>query len=634
MCPRFLIACLLGATCLPGLRAQCPLPVPDTLAWETFEAGLPADWDAPPASQGAAWQVDSGTIGYYENPGQGQWLYIDDEAQNDVGAAAFTTASYDLSGYAEGISLHFLLNFQEFADSGQMYLDVRHQGTWRVLMVQAVDFKGRISLDLSDLAPGPVQFRFRYEDEGAWTWGMGIDDFLLTALPNPCGNGICDPGEAHATCPGDCPALPVPAPTWVAPGYDVAGQPVAYRWFKGGTACDDCSEVLDLGFAFDFFGQPYEQVHLNANGNLTFEAPFTAYLPAPFCLAGPRMIAPFYADVDLSQGGDIRYYQDPAGHYLIVTWMETGYFGCGRDCPLRNSFQVVLTDGSLRQIGTQVLPFGTTVVFSYGEMTWTTGNSSGGVAGFGGMAATVGLNLGDGVVCYDYGTFDQPGYAYYGNSQDDQCPPNRVQHLSHRWLAFDGGIGQPVWAGEQLLLTASATETGHAVSWETDQPEAAGTYTLFRSGDGDTYQPLATFGPDDHLPGLPGHYAYLDAAPPPGMAYYRLVFQPAGGDETASAVAAVSPGDDSAPAAGSLHLEAVGPNPFGDYLDITYRSEADMTAQYVLADMSGRVLVQGEVAATDRPQPLRIQTARLPAGMYVLTFFYPGGLTHRRLLKR
>ncbi|RMG69538.1 MAG: T9SS C-terminal target domain-containing protein, partial [Bacteroidetes bacterium] len=33
------------------------------------------------------------------------------------------------------------------------------------------------------------------------------------------------------------------------------------------------------------------------------------------------------------------------------------------------------------------------------------------------------------------------------------------------------------------------------------------------------------------------------------------------------------------------------------------------------------------------PQRLRLQTAALPAGMYVLTFFYEGGLTHRRLLK-
>lgn len=632
---RLVLMVLLGSgLALPPLAAQCPLPVPDTLAWETFETGLPPGWVAPPSSAGTYWQVDSGTIGYYVNPGRGRWLYIDDEEDNTVGMAQFTTDTYDLSDYAEGISLSFLLNFQQFADSGRMFLDIGYGGQWAVLMEQAQDFKGQLRLDISAFAPWQVQFRFRFSDEGGWSWGMGIDDFLLTALPVTCGNGSCDPGEHHATCPADCPALTVPASTWVAPGYDLMGQPVPYRWFKGGTACDDCSEAIDLGFSFDFFGQAYTQAYLNANGNLTFEAPFTDYVPAPFCLDGPRMIAPFYADVDLARGGEIRYYRDPAGHYLIVTWQETGYFGCDAACPLRNSFQVVLTDGSVRQIGQQVLPFGSTVVFSYGDMQWTTGTSSGGSGGFGGTAATVGLNLGDGIVCQDYGTFDQPGYAYYGNSQNDGCPPNRVQHLSHRWLAFNGSEGQAVQAGEQLALQAQATPTGHALQWETDAPSLPGTYRLTRSTDGEAFTLLAELALSDHLPGTPGRYHYLDAPPPTGPVYYRLVFRQPDGQETYSAVveltAATPAPPDNLPA---LVLAAVGPNPFGDHLAITYRSDTPLAARYLLADKAGRVVIQGDISAEDSPQQLRLATQALPAGMYVLTFFYPGGLVHRRLIK-
>ncbi|RMG75652.1 MAG: hypothetical protein D6722_00605, partial [Bacteroidetes bacterium] len=130
-----LLLLALGAS----LVAQCPQPMPDTLAWESFEAGLPDGWSAPAASQGASWQVDTGTIGYYENPGSGAWLYIDDEAENSVGTAQVTTVTYDLSGYQEGIQLSFFLNLQQFADSGRMFLDLRVLGSWSVLLAKDTD---------------------------------------------------------------------------------------------------------------------------------------------------------------------------------------------------------------------------------------------------------------------------------------------------------------------------------------------------------------------------------------------------------------------------------------------------------------------------------------------------------------
>ncbi|RMG75275.1 MAG: hypothetical protein D6722_01350, partial [Bacteroidetes bacterium] len=459
------------------------------------------------------------------------------------------------------------------------------------------DFKGQLFVDLSEYAGWPVQFRFRFEDEGAWTWGMGIDEFALTARPNACGNGICDPGESFASCPGDCPAPPEPAATWVPPGQDLSGQAVSYRPFKGGTACDDCSEEIALGFAFDFFGQTYETIFLNSNGNLSFEAPFSEYQPEAFCLEGPRLIAPFYADVDLASGGDIRYYLDPGGHYLIVSWEAVGYYGCGAGCQLRNTFQMVLTDGQVRQIGDQVLPFGATIVFTYGDMQWTTGDASGGVGGFGGTAATVGVNLGDGIVCQDYGTFDQPGYAYYGNSQDDACPPNRVSHLDHRWLAFNGSEGQQVYNGQRLPLQVTSGEEGHTLSWQTDAPGQGGTYTLHRGPQPTNLAPLAVIEANAHLPGADYRYAYLDSLPPTGKVYYQLVFQGETGERLSSEVVEAQAASVPPPSGGTLDLQAVGPNPFAEYLDITYVSQTELAADYVLADMSGRVLARGSVTA-------------------------------------
>ena len=42
------------------------------------------------------------------------------------------------------------------------------------------------------------------------------------------------------------------------------------------------------------------------------------------------MIAPYYADLDLTNGGHIDYYVDPAGHYLVVAWTDVAYFGGGQ----------------------------------------------------------------------------------------------------------------------------------------------------------------------------------------------------------------------------------------------------------------------------------------------------------------
>ena len=56
----------------------------------------------------------------------------------------------------------------------------------------------------------------------------------------------------------------------------------------GGTAaaqgvlptCDDCSsDAIDMGFTIRFFGAEYSQVFVNNNGNVTFNAPLSAYTP-------------------------------------------------------------------------------------------------------------------------------------------------------------------------------------------------------------------------------------------------------------------------------------------------------------------------------------------------------------------
>jgi hypothetical protein len=229
-------------------------------------------------------------------------------------------------------------------------------------------------------------------------------------------------------------------PIWVSVGEDLTGNPATYRAFKGETACDDCSEELALPFEFAFFGETYSRVFINSNGNLTFGEEWTEFTPSPFCLAGPKMVSPFYADADLSQCGSIDYFI--ADHYLVVTWTAVCHFhGNSNYTGLENTFQVIISDETLTEVRGQKLPVGATVLFNYRDMQWTTGQSSGSLTGFEGAAATVGLNSGDGSTCDDYGIFDHEGTDYQGYTIGHSDLANGVSHLDFITLVFNGKTG-------------------------------------------------------------------------------------------------------------------------------------------------------------------------------------------------
>ena len=99
-----------------------------------------------------------------------------------------------------------------------------------------------------------------------------------------------------------------------------------------------------------------------------------------------------------------------------------------------------------------IIPGGNNVAFSYADMQWTTGSASGGVDGFAGSPATVGVNLGDGVSYVQFGLFDQPGGAYDGGAGNN----DGVDWLDSRVLVFNvcpsgGGSNIPPTFDSQSL---------------------------------------------------------------------------------------------------------------------------------------------------------------------------------------
>jgi gliding motility-associated-like protein len=180
----------------------------------------------------------------------------------------------------------------------------------------------------------------------------------------------------------------------------------------GDSLVDDASspEIL-LPFTFCFYGTNYNSCYINSNGNITFGASETSFSSTGFPNTVDTMIAPFWADFDNRGGNGLVQYSIGSmggGSYLVVRWDHMGYFSMQND--KLNTCSLIITDG----IST-ILPAGNNVGFFYGDMNWTTGSASSGVNGYGGIAATVGMNKGDGTNYIQVGRFDTSGTQFISN---------------------------------------------------------------------------------------------------------------------------------------------------------------------------------------------------------------------------
>src|SRR5437870_2923857 len=156
---------------------------------------------------------------------------------------------------------------------------------------------------------------------------------------------------------------------------------------------DSTSSSVPIGFTLNFFGRSYDQLWVNNNGNVTFDGPLSTY--TPFGLRGTALpiIAPFFADVDTRNGGELVSYgygdTTYQGHAAFcVDWINVGYYSKRYD--KLDSFQLLLVQR--RDSGSGDFD----IVFNYGSIQWETGEASGGVDGLGGASAHVGYSNGDG----------------------------------------------------------------------------------------------------------------------------------------------------------------------------------------------------------------------------------------------
>ncbi|TRY83024.1 hypothetical protein DNTS_007642 [Danionella cerebrum] len=128
---------------------------------------------------------------------------------------------------------------------------------------------------------------------------------------------------------------------------------------------DGSSSVIYLLQQFNFFGQSYDQIYVNNNGDLTFEHAYASFSPFQFPGYGiTDIIAPFWTDFDTRGNGVVSYHQYTSGSVLtqatqdinqyfpglsfsatwvfIATWDRVAYFPV---TGTETSFQVVLVSG-------------------------------------------------------------------------------------------------------------------------------------------------------------------------------------------------------------------------------------------------------------------------------------------------
>ncbi|XP_074631718.1 sushi domain-containing protein 2-like [Acropora palmata] len=180
---------------------------------------------------------------------------------------------------------------------------------------------------------------------------------------------------------------------------------------------DGSSGEVILSVLFPYFDRYHSSLYVNTNGVVSFLVQVSQYTPNPFPLGdGRRLIAPFWADVDTTNGGNVSYRESTdivllqratgdvrrafiaqhkftATWIFIATWERVAFYGArnGTQQLKVNTFQAVLVTNGRHSFA----------IFNYNKIMWSTGTASGGNSeGMSGTPAQGGFNAGDGVRFY------------------------------------------------------------------------------------------------------------------------------------------------------------------------------------------------------------------------------------------
>lgn len=396
---------------------------------------------------------------------------------------------------------------------------------------------------------------------------------------------------------------------------------------------DNSSELINLPFEFDFYGNLYNSIYINNNGNISFVSPYITWTSNPFPDATYNMIAPFWGDVDtrgdvdslgnyIGNGGNVWYKVTPSA--LIVNWNQVGYFNSHTD--LVSTFQLIITNGA-----DSLISAGGNVSFCYQDMQWTTGDASGGFGGFGGVPTTVGVNVGNGLNYFQVGQFDQQGTIFdgpIGNNDgvdflDGQeiyfnvagmtttnTPPLLISsaicdtidvftgdtlHKSLNTVGFSIGVLTPE---AQQIIT---------ISHDSDAPANAFTYDFTTEGN-QFYNIDVNFNASGVAPGIyTVNLTATDNGIPVGITTKQLIFRV--NYDASLELSNLS----------ENHIK-IYPNPTEDIINITSGDKFEQKL-IQLHDLSGKLILQKEIQSQDE-----LDLSNLNEGIYLLTILSNNGI--------
>jgi hypothetical protein len=151
---------------------------------------------------------------------------------------------------------------------------------------------------------------------------------------------------------------------------------------------------IGVGFNANFFGNTFNTLYVNNNGNVTLNSPLSTFTPFGIVNASTPIIAPFFADVDTRGNGSglVTYGAGTIdGRQAFgVEWPGVGYYA--NQTNKLNTFELVLINRS----DTGANNFD--IEFNYDNIFWETGSTtqSGGTNGLGGNSARAGYSNGTG----------------------------------------------------------------------------------------------------------------------------------------------------------------------------------------------------------------------------------------------
>ncbi len=211
---------------------------------------------------------------------------------------------------------------------------------------------------------------------------------------------------------------------------------------------DDSTGSVTMPFSINFYGQTYNSMFINNNGNMTFSSPLQAFTPFTLGNLTQAMIAPYWADVDTRNlGSGLVYVGSFAPGQFSVTWDRVGYFE--NHANLLNSFQA-----NIYQVG-NAGDFD--IEFRYAQLQWTTGDASNGVNGLGGIPAVAGYTNGSNVDVLQPGSFLSPGALNMVTQSNVNEPGRWVYNI--RNAAPPPTVGST--AANPILPTGNAPNNGY-----------------------------------------------------------------------------------------------------------------------------------------------------------------------------